>query len=109
MTILDAWYRKHAWLWLLWPLSVLFTLLARQRRARLQRTWPPEPADIPVVVVGNITVGGTGKSPFVIALVRQLQVIGLRPDHDGEPSYRIKSDLERHERIARESELAWIT
>ena len=79
MTIVDAWYRKHAWLWLLWPLSVLFTLLSRQRRARLQRAWPPEPADIPVVVVGNITVGGTGKSPFVIALVRQLQAIGLRP------------------------------
>ena len=79
MTIVDAWYRKHAWLWLLWPLSVLFTMLARQRRARLQRTWPLEPADIPVVVVGNITVGGTGKSPFVIALVRQLQAIGLRP------------------------------
>jgi hypothetical protein len=37
------------------------------------------------------------------------QVIGHRPDYDGEPSYRIKSDLERHERIARESELAWIT
>lgn len=79
MSIVDAWYRKHAWLWLLWPLSVLFTLLARQRRARLQRTWPLDPTDIPVVVVGNITVGGTGKSPFVIALVRQLQAIGLRP------------------------------
>jgi hypothetical protein len=38
----------------------------------------------------------------------QYQVIGLRPDQDGEPSYRIKSELERHERLARESELAWI-
>jgi hypothetical protein len=33
------------------------------------------------------------------------QVIGYRPEDDGEPSYRIKSELERHERIARESEL----
>lgn len=79
MTIVDAWYRKHTWLWLLWPLSALFTMLARQRRARLQRAWPLVPAAIPVVVVGNITVGGTGKSPFVIALVRKLQAIGLRP------------------------------
>lgn len=36
------------------------------------------------------------------------QVIELRPEADGEPSYRIKSELERHERIARESELSWI-
>jgi hypothetical protein len=33
------------------------------------------------------------------------EIIGCRPDQDGEPSYRIKSELERHERIARESEL----
>ncbi|HEY5081082.1 MAG TPA: hypothetical protein VII91_04020 [Bauldia sp.] len=33
------------------------------------------------------------------------EVIGYRPEDDGEPSYRIKSELERHERIVRESEL----
>ena len=38
----------------------------------------------------------------------EYQVVGHRPDEDGEPSYRIKSELERHDRIARESELAWI-
>ena len=36
------------------------------------------------------------------------EVIGLRPSDGDEPSYRIKSELERHERIARESELKWI-
>jgi len=35
----------------------------------------------------------------------EYRVVGHRPPQDGEPSYRIKSDLERHERIARESEL----
>ncbi len=39
----------------------------------------------------------------------QYQIVGHRPPEDGEPSYRIKSDLERHDRIARESELAWIS
>jgi hypothetical protein len=34
------------------------------------------------------------------------RVVGYRPPEGGEPSYRIKSDLEHHERIARESELA---
>ena len=33
------------------------------------------------------------------------EIVACRPDQDGEPSYRIKSELERHERIARESEL----
>ena len=33
------------------------------------------------------------------------RVLSLLPERDGEPSYRIKSELERHERIARESEL----
>ncbi len=34
------------------------------------------------------------------------RVVGYRPPEDGEPSYRIKSELENHERIARESELS---
>ena len=34
------------------------------------------------------------------------RVVGHRPPEDGEPSYRIKSNLENHERIARESELS---
>jgi hypothetical protein len=36
-------------------------------------------------------------------------VIGHRPPDEGEPCYRIKSELERHERIALESELRWIS
>jgi hypothetical protein len=40
----------------------------------------------------------------------QYRVVGYRPpDSNGEPSYRIKSELERHDRIARESELQWIS
>jgi len=35
----------------------------------------------------------------------QYRIVGYRPPQEGEQSYRIKSDLERHERIARESEL----
>ena len=34
------------------------------------------------------------------------KILGYQPNEDDEPRYRIKSDLERHERIARESELS---
>ena len=39
----------------------------------------------------------------------QYLVVAHRPPEDGEPSYRIKSDLERHDRIARESEMQWVS
>ncbi|MCB1669889.1 MAG: tetraacyldisaccharide 4'-kinase [Pseudomonadales bacterium] len=74
-----AWYRKAGWLLLLWPVSLLFQLLASIRRfyhsavARSQR-----PA-VPVVVVGNISVGGTGKTPLIIGLAKALRKAGLRP------------------------------
>lgn len=74
-----AWFRGHPALWLLWPFSVLFAVVAALRRAYYRlpgRAWR---APVPVVVVGNITVGGSGKTPLVIALVEALRAAGLRP------------------------------
>lgn len=38
----------------------------------------------------------------------QYRILGYRPSEGGEPSYRIKSETERHDRIARESEMNWL-
>jgi len=38
----------------------------------------------------------------------EYEIVGYQPNEDGEPRYRIKSALEQHERIARESELTVI-
>jgi hypothetical protein len=38
----------------------------------------------------------------------EYEILGYQPNEDGEPRYRIKSALEQHERIARESELSLI-
>jgi tetraacyldisaccharide 4'-kinase len=79
MNIVDAWYRKSLWLWLLWPLSWIYACLARLRRARLEaKRTPPTSTTPPLLVIGNITVGGTGKTPLVIALVRLLTASNIK-------------------------------
>jgi tetraacyldisaccharide 4'-kinase len=75
-----AW-RRRGWLaCLLWPLSLLFGGLSRLRGA-LYRSGrlPVTRLPVPVIVVGNIYVGGTGKTPLVIWLVQKLRAAGYQP------------------------------
>ena len=62
--------------WLL-PFSWLYGVIARARRARLRSKAQRLP--VPVIVVGNISLGGTGKTPFVIWLVERLREWGYTP------------------------------
>jgi tetraacyldisaccharide 4'-kinase len=63
---------------LLTPLALLVGAVAARRRAAARRK-PPTPLPVPVIVVGNVIVGGAGKTPTVIALVDQLRAWGHRP------------------------------
>lgn len=60
---------------LLTPVAALYTAIAARRRAATV----PQAVGVPVIVVGNISIGGTGKTPVVQWLVRQLVDAGLRP------------------------------
>lgn len=64
----------------LWPISLLFRLLVAVRRWLFKtgflKSWR---APVPVIIVGNISVGGTGKTPVVIALVEWLKAEGYKP------------------------------
>jgi tetraacyldisaccharide 4'-kinase len=65
---------------ILLPLSWLFQLLAVIRRHAYQRNWFKSYAlSVPVIVIGNITVGGTGKTPLVVLLAEQLKNAGYTP------------------------------
>lgn len=71
-----VWYQGDWRGWLLLPLSLLFALLTWLIRLRW-RLWPPAALPVPVVVIGGITVGGTGKTPVIATLARRLAGHGL--------------------------------
>jgi tetraacyldisaccharide 4'-kinase len=76
----EAWYSQRGWVRMLEPAAWLFARIAQRRRLRyLSGDRMPWRAPVPVVVVGNITVGGTGKTPLVIWLARWLAARGFRP------------------------------
>lgn len=76
-----AWKRKNALFYLvLTPLSWLFALVTSVRRFAYQEGFFKSYAlPVPVIVVGNINVGGSGKTPVVMRLVDQLTKSGYRP------------------------------
>ncbi|MCS5587102.1 MAG: tetraacyldisaccharide 4'-kinase [Porticoccaceae bacterium] len=75
-TIVNAWYAGRLWLLLLLPLSLLFRAIVSLRRFVLQSLYQGRPFSAPVAIVGNISVGGSGKTPLIIALVRALAAKG---------------------------------
>lgn len=75
-----SWYRPAWFTGLLLPLAWLFCLLVALRRLLYRLgVLPSHRLPVPVIVVGNISVGGTGKTPLVIALVELLRAQGWRP------------------------------
>ena len=77
--IQDAWQRQAKWLVLLRPLSYVYRAAFLFNKycyqSGLKKVYK---APIPVMVIGNITVGGSGKTPLLIALVHYLRARGIR-------------------------------
>ncbi|MBH0064532.1 tetraacyldisaccharide 4'-kinase [Psychrobacter sp. SZ93C1] len=78
-TVTRAWQRQALWLWLLLPISWLYGLITMLRRQAYRiGLLSSYCAPIPIMVIGNISVGGSGKTPLIIALVNELQSRGVK-------------------------------
>ena len=74
------WERRGPTSLLLWPFSWVYGLVLRVRKLISDlRIFNPKPIAVPVIIVGNIRVGGTGKTPIVIALAQKLKELGWKP------------------------------
>ena len=71
------WYERSpgAVSWLLGPLGTLWGALVRRRFESTQ----PYRASVPVICIGNFTVGGTGKTPLALEVAALIAAMGLRP------------------------------
>ena len=74
-----GWYSPFSWTLLLLPLSWAFRVIACLRRYYRLQLKPTKPLSAPVIVVGNISVGGTGKTPLLLTLIHWFQEQGYRP------------------------------
>jgi tetraacyldisaccharide 4'-kinase len=78
LTFQQKWYNGHPLVWLLSPFALLFFFLSGFRRllfkVGLKKSYRP---NVPVVVVGNISVGGNGKTPVVLALAEYYKKRGV--------------------------------
>ncbi|MDA9268363.1 lipid A export permease/ATP-binding protein MsbA [Gammaproteobacteria bacterium] len=78
--LIDAWYNKSFWLYLLSPFTFIFSAAVRWRKSSYaknpSKVWN---SDVPIVVVGNITMGGTGKTPLVKHIASELKERGYKP------------------------------
>lgn len=77
--LVESWYRGHPALILLRPLELLYRWIADGRRERFLRGQGDiYRAPVPVLVVGNIAVGGTGKTPLILWLIEYCRARGLK-------------------------------
>lgn len=74
-----SWYRRHGWSLLLAPLSCAYGAVVAVRRRAYDAGWLHSVRmAVPVIVIGNITVGGSGKTPLTAYVAQRLQARGLK-------------------------------
>ena len=76
----NQYYKKSSWILILLPLSFIYFLIISLRAwAYKTGIFKSIKLDVPVVIIGNITIGGAGKTPLVIWVLEKLIKIGMKP------------------------------
>ena len=73
----NIWYQQGKGKWLLLPFTLLYCTLHAFQRWKLTRKRPK--IAVPVIIIGNLSIGGTGKTPIVIYLAQLLLKTGYQP------------------------------
>ena len=63
----------------MWPFSMIYRMVVVLLRKKHQSNNDLQKLSVPVIVIGNISVGGTGKTPLLIALANILKSKGINP------------------------------
>ena len=77
--ITNSWRQGSLWLILLTPLAYLFRVIVFIRKRLLCKTERPKNFSVPIVVIGNISIGGAGKTPLTITIANKLVSLGYKP------------------------------
>ena len=78
--VVDSWYKKSLWLYLLYPFALAVSFFTnRKRRKFLKSLESKYKSDAPIIIVGNLTIGGTGKTPLVKYIASELMKLGYKP------------------------------
>lgn len=80
LNLMRMWMQRGLFARLLWPLSLVFRFCVWMRRCFYYWGWKSiKRLPVPVVVIGNIFIGGTGKTPLTIWLIKILRKAGFFP------------------------------
>jgi len=76
----NQYYKKSSWIYLLIPLSIILNLINILKYYLYEKKVLKKiKVKVPVIIIGNITLGGTGKTPLALNLIGQFLDIGLKP------------------------------
>lgn len=76
----DQWRTRGVWYWLMQPMSWLYSRTVALNRWLYDRhIRQRQQLSVPVIVVGNLYIGGTGKTPIAIAIAKALTAQGYKP------------------------------
>jgi tetraacyldisaccharide 4'-kinase len=79
-TLESAWYGNGRVPWWAWPLATLYGAVIRLRSGLYLAGWLASVRlPVPIIVIGNLSVGGTGKTPLTLAVVEALRSRGYSP------------------------------